>query len=523
MSEAAPNPQSQEKTPSLFVEEPQKKRPIGLIVLALAILVGAIYGVRAYLYGAAHVSTDDAYVTLDVIPVNALVSGNIVSLPVKENQEVKRGDLLAQLDDVTFKADVEQAKANLEVARANAQSANADVGLTSQTGNAQVSEAQGGVQAGGSDIATAEANVQKSISAVSTARATLDSSLAQAKAADSAVQTARMDRAILAQQLTGSQDAIANAQAAVKVAQANLANAQATATNASRDAARYRNLATQGAVPVSQAEEKETAAANAQAAVSASREQVEAAQATVNQRRSDFAAAQQQIKWGDSTIESAQAQARAAHQAAAAQASRVTQASSDVAAARQGVQAAQARQQQNVGKLREAQALPARLSISEAAKQQAIAKVRQAEAALQSAQIALDRTRITAPISGRITRKTAEMGQQMATGQPLMSLIPVETAWIVANFKETQTGSLRPGQEVEIDVDAVRGHVFRGHVDSVSPGTGSTFALLPADNSTGNFTKVVQRVPVKITLDPGQPDLDKLAAGFTVSVAVTIK
>jgi len=161
--------------------------------------------------------------------------------------------------------------------------------------------------------------------------------------------------------------------------------------------------------------------------------------------------------------------------------------------------------------------------MSEAAKRQALAKVDQARAALESAQIALERTRITAPVAGRVTRKTVEIGQQMVPGQPIMSLIPVEIPWIIANFKETQMAGLRPGEEVEIEVDAVPSHTFKGHVDSITPGTGSTFALLPADNSTGNFTKVVQRVPVKITIDPGQPDLDKLVSGLSVSVAVTLK
>ncbi|HWA83959.1 MAG TPA: HlyD family secretion protein [Fimbriimonadaceae bacterium] len=494
-----------------------------MIVLVCVVVVGGFFGIRMFQYNSTHVTTDDAYVTMDVVPINPLINGNITSVPVSENQEVRPGQLLVQLDDTTFKADLAQAEANLAVAEANARSAEADLGLTQQTGSAQVSEAQGGVQVGGTDIATANSNVDKAISGVQTAEATLRSSDAQAKAADEAVQAQIISRARVAQQLTGSQAAVTNAAAAVKVAQANLANAQATYTNADRDARRYRTLADQGAVPVSTAEQRETAAANAKAAVDAAAEQVKAAQAAEAQRRSDYSVARQQVKEADSAIVSARANAKAAHQAALAQAARVTQAGADLQAARQGVTAAQARQQQNVGKLTEAQALPKRISMSQAAKAQAIAKVAQARAALTSAQVALARTKIVAPVGGRISKKTAEVGQQVTPGQPLMSLIPSEIPWIVANFKETQMADIRQGEEVEIEVDAVPGRTFKGHVNSISAGTGSTFALLPADNATGNFTKVVQRVAVKITLDPGQPDLEKLAAGLSANVAVIVK
>jgi membrane fusion protein (multidrug efflux system) len=104
-----------------------------------------------------------------------------------------------------------------------------------------------------------------------------------------------------------------------------------------------------------------------------------------------------------------------------------------------------------------------------------------------------------------------------------MSIVPDTPAWVVANFKETDLGEVRPGQKVDIDVDALSGKHFTGKVDSISGGTGATFALLPPDNATGNFTKVVQRVPVKIVLDPGQPYVDRLRAGLSVSVVVTLR
>lgn len=509
--------------PSQPADAKEKKFPVAAIVLVAVVLVGAIFGVKTYLYNSAHATTDDAYVTMDVVPVNSQVNGSITGVPAHENEDVKPGQLLVQLDDTTFAADVAQAEANLAVAKANARSAEADLGLTAETGNAQVSEAQGGVQVGGTDIATATVNVQRALSGIETAEATYGSAEAQAKAADEAIQAQIVGRARAAQQLAGAQAAIANASASVKVAQANLANAQATATNADRDAARYRKLADEGAVPVSAAEQKETAAANARAALDAARQQVAAAQAAVNQRRSDYSVAQQEVKEADSAISAARANSRAAHHAANAESARVAQAGSDLQAARQGVEAAQARQRQNVGKLAEANALPKRISMSQAAKAQALAKVQQAQAALTSAKVALDRTRIVAAVAGRVSRKSAQIGQQVTPGQPLMTLIPAEIPWIVANFKETQVGEIHQGQAVEIEIDAVRGRTYKGHVASLAAGTGSTFALLPADNATGNFTKVVQRVAVRINLDPGQPDLEKLAAGMSANVAVILK
>src|SRR5579862_4726984 len=291
---AAPEP-SQAQGPPLAIEQSSKRRPFGFIIIALVALLAIIYVVRWVLYNESHASTDDAYITTDVVPVNSLLNGNIVTVPVKENQDVKQGDLLAQIDDTTFRADVDQARANLTFAIASARSANADLGLTTETGTAQVNEARGGVSAGGAGVTTAQANVDKAVSAVATAKATLDASLAQAKAADDGVQSANQNLALLTQQLSGARDAIANAEAGVKVAQANLVNATATQNNAQRDAQRYRSLADQGAVPVSEAEQKETAAANAAASVDAARQQVSATQAQLKQRQSDYAAAGQQV------------------------------------------------------------------------------------------------------------------------------------------------------------------------------------------------------------------------------------
>jgi len=138
-----------------------------------------------------------------------------------------------------------------------------------------------------------------------------------------------------------------------------------------------------------------------------------------------------------------------------------------------------------------------------------------ASAQLQQAQLNLGYTRITAPVAGRITRKDVEPGDYIETGQTLFSIVPHDI-WVIANFKETQLTNMKPGQSVTIRVDAFPGRVFKGHVDSLQAGTGARFSLLPAENATGNYVKVVQRVPVKILFDES-PDVQAL---FTPGLSV---
>ena len=130
------------------------------------------------------------------------------------------------------------------------------------------------------------------------------------------------------------------------------------------------------------------------------------------------------------------------------------------------------------------------------------APVRQAEAALRQAEIALDHTRVTAPFDGIIGRRSVELGANVAPGQPLLALAESGGSWVTANFKETQIERMDPGDPAEVRVDAYPGLVFRGRVESIAPATGARYALLPPDNATGNFTKVVQRMPVRIALEP---------------------
>jgi membrane fusion protein (multidrug efflux system) len=159
------------------------------------------------------------------------------------------------------------------------------------------------------------------------------------------------------------------------------------------------------------------------------------------------------------------------------------------------------------------------------------APVLQADAALHEAELALAHATITAPFDGDIGRKSVEVGANVSPGQPLLALAASSGNWVSANFKETQVGRMRVGDPVEIYVDAYPDKAWRGRVESISPATGAKYALLPPDNATGNFTKVVQRIPVRISLDAnlsGPPDVaaappDTLSVGLSVSVSVRVR
>jgi membrane fusion protein (multidrug efflux system) len=168
------------------------------------------------------------------------------------------------------------------------------------------------------------------------------------------------------------------------------------------------------------------------------------------------------------------------------------------------------------------QVAPKQVQVSEARHQEALAAVKQRQADLEQAQLNLNYTIIKAPIEGRVSRKTAEPGMQLSPGQQIMALVPLWDIWITANFKETQLRHMRLGQAVEIEVDTFGGKKFRGHIDSIAAASGARFSLLPPENATGNYVKVVQRVPVKIFLDKGEDPEHLLLPGMSVTPTVLL-
>lgn len=151
-----------------------------------------------------------------------------------------------------------------------------------------------------------------------------------------------------------------------------------------------------------------------------------------------------------------------------------------------------------------------------------LAQKAQAQAALELARQDMDHTLIKAPIAGVVADRKAEVGTYVQPGTRLLTIVPLQSLYVVANFKETQTSRMLVGQAVEVRLDALPGRTFTGKVESLSPGSGSEFGLLPFEPGTGNFTKIVQRVPVRIRLDPGQADLDRLRSGLSAKVKVKL-
>ena len=221
----------------------------------------------------------------------------------------------------------------------------------------------------------------------------------------------------------------------------------------------------------------------------------------------------------DATLAAADAQRAAADSAK----SQVVEAQAGIRVAESRLVQARAGEQQAQAGLRSAQTAPEQMTAMRARASSADAHALQARAALAQAELNLQYTTIKAAEPGTVSRKTAHAGQVIQPGQPLMALIPLEDVWITANFKETQLEHMRPGQPATIKVDAYGGREYKGHVDSLSPATGARFSLLPPENATGNFVKVVQRVPVKIVLDPGQDPEHLLRPGLSVVPTVYTK
>src|SRR5437762_2813923 len=167
-----------------------------------------------------------------------------------------------------------------------------------------------------------------------------------------------------------------------------------------------------------------------------------------------------------------------------------------------------------------ASAADAQLASAQAALLGADARVGAARAARDQAALQLSYTRVTAPSNGVVSKKSVEIGQLVQAGQPLMTVVPLEDIWVTANLKETESADVTPGDSVEITVGAYKGKRFRGHVESISPATGAKFSLLPPDNATGNYTKVVQRLPVRVRIDSPVDSTARLRPGMSVEVTI---
>jgi membrane fusion protein, multidrug efflux system len=323
-------------------------------------------------------------------------------------------------------------------------------------------------------------------------------------------------------------------QIAVDRAKADLADAEASAKAAAANVTVTSTSATSGVATASGGVSQSRASIDeAERGIEGARGQLEAARSGVRQAEANSTKATRDVERLKGLLakdEVSQQQYDAAVAAADGQRAAVDAAKGGVAAAEAGLRAAQSRlMQAHVGEeqaqaaLRNAQTAPQQISVIQARAAAAEAHAQQMRAQLAQAELNLQYATVKAPVKGLVSRKTVEAGQIVQPGQPLLAIIPLEEVWVTANFKETQLQNMRPGQRVTVKVDAIGGKEFAGKVDSIAGATGARFALLPPENATGNFVKVVQRVPVKIVLDPGQDPEHLLRPGLSAEPTVYTK
>jgi membrane fusion protein (multidrug efflux system) len=356
--------------------------------------------------------TDDAQVNGHLIQISARVAGQVAKVNVEENQVVKAGDVIAELDPSDYQVAVENAEAALASAQANAAAANVNVPIT--TVNT------------GSNLTSADAN------------------------------------------LSGSAAAVEQAQHQLEAAHDRVGQAKANNIKAQADLERYKPLVEKDVISKQQFDSAVAAADAAKAAL---------------------------------------ADARATERAAI-----------------DAVKVAQERESQAQAGLKYAQTGPQQVAAQSARARQAQAQVAQAQAQLDMAKLNLSYTKIVAPTAGIITRKSVEVDQNVAPGQNLLILVSLEDLWVTANFKETQLRHMNTNQPVEIEVDST-GKTYHGYVKQIGGATGSVLSLFPPENATGNYVKVVQRVPVRINFTnlAGEDPNHELRPGLSVEPKVRVK
>ena len=377
-----PEPDETKPDEPTEIEQPKSSRR-SILVAVVAVLV--VVAVALWWHSTFSEETDDAQVNGHLIQVSSRINGQVQKVDVEENQVVKQGDVIAELDPSDYQVAVENAEAALASAQDNAAAANVNVPIT--TVNT------------GSNLSSAGADV------------------------------------------SGTQASVGQAEKQLDAAHARVTQAQANFTKAQADLERYKPLVEKDVI---------------------SKQQFDAAMASADATRAGVA------------------DARASEQAAV-----------------DGVKVALEHEAQAQAGLKYAETGPQQVAAQSARAKQAEAQVQEAQAQLDQARLNLSYTKIVAPAAGIITRKSVEIDQNVAPGQNLLTLVSLEDLWITANFKETQLRRMSAGQAVEIDVDAT-GKSYHGKVTQIGGATGSVLSLFPPENATGNYVKVVQRVPVRI-------------------------
>jgi len=518
-----------------------RRSPAPLIIGGLLLLTGGVWGVRQWSWGRTHVETDDAYLTGDLVNVSPVIGGTLAELPVAEGDTVKEGQLLARLDSDAQTAALHQAEAALLSARSQVPQAKANLLFQQQSTEAAIQHAQAAVTAQEARVGGAQAQValaQKTTQSqltqaqqqVKTARAQAEQAEAQAKAAAAQVQQTEAQVSTSRAALTGAEQAVESARKGVQALAARLPAAQAETERASKDEARYKALLTKEAVTQQQFDTVHSQAESARAALVALRAQVEQAQSQVKQAEAQVAQSRSQVQQAESAVAQARAAQTAAEKAAQTATAQVKVAEAGVGVAQAGgtqvavqssnLSASTAQTPGTLADVATATAGRTQVDAKRAAVATAQAQATQAEASVRSAQKALRNTTLYSPTTGTVVKKMVNVGASLAPGQTVLTLTQGESLWLTANFKETQVARLKPGQLVTIFVDALPGKLFHGQVTLIGATTGAAVSLLPPDNATGNFTKVVQRIPVKISLSG---DTHELRQGMSCTASVELK
>jgi membrane fusion protein, multidrug efflux system len=393
---------SEKSSPAVPPAEAPRRSPVKFIVLGMLALALAA-GTWAWFHFRDRVSSDDAQVDAHITAVAPKIPGTVLEVLVKDNRQVKAGDVLVRIDPRDYQARVDIARAALLQAQSQLHTAQTIVPLTNES-----------TQSGAAG--------------------------ATAQLADA---MAELDRSRLAYEQAASSD--------VAVAEANVRTKQANNERAQADLARMKPLLDKAEI---------------------SRLQYDAYQAAARVTDSELHAAQQQV---------ASAQQNAGIKKAA------------IAASQSRVSVAQAQVEASLANRKQ-------VDVRRAESGTAAAGVEAARANLAAAELQLSYTTLVASVDGVVTRKSVEAGQIVQPGQGLMTIIQLQDVWVTANFKETQLATVHPGQRAEIKVD-MYGRTVSGHVDSIAGATGGRSSLFPPENATGNFVKVVQRIPVKILID----------------------
>jgi membrane fusion protein (multidrug efflux system) len=385
-----------------------REHPIKVLFFLVFVTAAVIGGMRLWNYLESYESTDDAQIDGDIYAVTSRISGTIKSVYVEDNQQVKTGQLLVELDPADYNVSLEQARAALNESRTQVAVARPNVPITSVT-------------------------------------------------TESTLSTAATD-------IAGARAAVAASQRDYESAVADVRRAEADNVKAQSDLTRYKQLVAKDEISQQQYDQTDAAAKSAAANV-------------------------------DLKKASAEAQARAIEQAQAKL---------------EEAQTKQAEAQRN---------RPQQIAIQDATVQNREAAAQHQKTLVDQAQLNLSYTKIVAAVDGVVGKKNAEPGQQVSPGQQLMAVVPIQNLWVTANFKETQLRKMHPGQRATIHVDAYD-RDYEGYVESLAGASGAKFSLLPPENATGNYVKVVQRLPVRIRFKAGEDPNHMLRPGMSVDPKV---